>query len=136
MTKTLYDALARVFHEPHRLAIMSMLCGGSQGQSFNDLKRKCELTDGNLSRHLKTLEEAGAIRVAKQFVGVRPNTTVQVTELGRESFIHYLQALEEVLKTAVESVAPAHGSAPASILSWAGSTRPDAAAGTITEITA
>ena len=99
-----YDALERLFHEPHRLAIMSTLCRSSQGKSFKQLKKECSLTDGNLSRHLKTMEEAGVTRVQKSFVGSKPHTSIYATDLGREHFIDYLQALEEVLKQAVDAV--------------------------------
>jgi DNA-binding HxlR family transcriptional regulator len=99
-----YDGLQRIFHEPHRLAIMSALCAVSGGMSFTELKRECGLTDGNLSRHLKTMEQADVINVEKKFVASKPRTTVYVSELGRESFVVYLQALEEVLHKATESI--------------------------------
>jgi len=104
MNNNPYDALERLFHEPHRLAIMSTLCRSSRGQSFKQLKQECSLTDGNLSRHLKTMEEAEAVRIQKSFVGSKPHTSVYATETGREHFVDYLQALEEVLKQAVDAV--------------------------------
>jgi len=100
-----YAALKTLFHEPNRLAMMSALSQAIDGLTFNDLKRECDLTDGNLSRHLKTLEEAGAIRIEKTFVDAKPRTTVFLSEAGRKSFIEYLQVLEEVLQKAAESVA-------------------------------
>ena len=81
-----YDALQRIFHEPHRLAIMSSLCALTQGESFTELKRDCGLTDGNLSRHLRAMEAAGVITITKTFVGRRPRTTIIVTDEGRETF--------------------------------------------------
>ena len=99
-----YMALERVFHEPNRLAIMSALGGAVDGLRFVDLKKQCTLTDGNLSRHLKTLEEANAIRVEKRYVGGRPQTTLFITGAGREGFMQYLRALEEVLMKASESL--------------------------------
>ncbi|RMF59314.1 MAG: ArsR family transcriptional regulator [Calditrichaeota bacterium] len=99
-----YISLKTIFHEPNRLAIMSALCSYSNGLSFKELKDECELTDGNLSRHLKALEEAGVIRIEKKFVGTKPRTNVYMTDKGRESFIAYLQALEEVLKKAAEAI--------------------------------
>ncbi len=101
-----YSALQRVFHEPNRLAIMSSLGGAVNGLTFRDLKDQCNLTDGNLSRHLKTLEEAEAIRVEKKFVGARPRTTVFLTDAGRDGFVEYLVALEEVFQRAAESMVP------------------------------
>jgi len=101
---TPYDALERVFHEPNRLAILSALARSENGVSFTDLKSECELTDGNLSRHIKTLEESKVIRVTKKFVGVRPRTTAFLTANGRRQFVAYLQALEQVLHEAAKSV--------------------------------
>ncbi len=99
-----FGALKRVFHEPNRLAILSALSNSANGLRFKELKALCELTDGNLNRHLKTLEDAGIIFIEKKFVGAKPRTTVMLTDAGREQFIEYLQALEEVLKTAAEAI--------------------------------
>jgi len=99
-----YEAIKTIFHEPSRLAIVSALCNAADGLSFNELKEECDLTDGNLSRHLKALEEQRAVRIKKTFVRSKPLTTVFLTDRGREHFLGYLQALEEVLKKAAESV--------------------------------
>jgi len=98
-----YAGLKRIFHEPNRLAIISALCNVVDGLTFNELKEECHLTDGNLSRHLKALEDARVIRIKKSFVKAKPQTTLFLTERGRESFLQYLQSLEEVLKMAAES---------------------------------
>ena len=47
-----FDALERVFHEPSRMAILSALCTVRGGMPFTELRDRCGLTDGNLSRHL------------------------------------------------------------------------------------
>jgi len=99
-----YAALNKIFHEPNRLAIVSALCNSEDGMTFHDLKEECGLTDGNLSRHLKSLQDARAIRIKKTFVKTRPQTTIFLTDKGREHFVDYLQALEEVLLKAAESV--------------------------------
>jgi DNA-binding MarR family transcriptional regulator len=99
-----YNAIKVIFHEPSRLAILSALCQSEEGRSFNELKDECGLTDGNLSRHLKALEESRVIRIRKSFFKSKPLTTVHLTERGRERFIEYLQALEEVLARAAESL--------------------------------
>lgn len=101
-----YDALEKIFHEPNRLAIMSSLCATSEGLTFNQLKDECKLTDGNLSRHLKALEESKVIKIKKSFVGSKPQTRVNLTDHGRNSFLEYLKALEEVLKKAATAIAP------------------------------
>lgn len=99
-----FGGLKRVFHEPNRLAILSALSNSANGLRFKELKEACELTDGNLNRHLKTLEDAGVVVIEKSFVGVKPRTVVSLTDSGREQFIEYLKALEEVLKTAAEAI--------------------------------
>ncbi|MBP7275654.1 MAG: transcriptional regulator, partial [Kiritimatiellae bacterium] len=65
-----------------------------------ELKDACGLTDGNLNRHLKALDEANAIRIRKAFVGVKPRTTVYLSKQGLARFGEYLDALEEVLRAA------------------------------------
>lgn len=99
-----FGALNKIFHEPSRLALLSALCGATHGMTFSELKRDCRLTDGNLSRHLKTLEEARVVTVRKSFQGATPRTVVRISDFGRESFIRYLEALEQVLVTASEAV--------------------------------
>jgi DNA-binding transcriptional ArsR family regulator len=99
-----YSALNKLFHEPNRLAIVSALCNESNGITFNQLKEECNLTDGNLSRHLRSLQRARIIRIKKSFVQSKPQTTIYFTERGRDSFIRYLEALEEVLLKAAESL--------------------------------
>lgn len=92
-----YPHLERIFHEPGRLTIMSQLLGAPGGLTFTELKKVCDLTDGNLSRHLKALEKAEAIVVKKSFVKNRPQTLVALSDQGRGDFMAYLQALEAVL---------------------------------------
>jgi DNA-binding HxlR family transcriptional regulator len=99
-----YSALNKLFHEPNRLAIVSALCTATHGITFNELKEECNLTDGNLSRHLRSLQRARIIRIKKSFVQSKPQTTIYFTERGRDSFIRYLEALEEVLLKAAESL--------------------------------
>lgn len=98
------DSLERVFHEPNRMAILSVLCAAREGLSFTDLRDRCGLTDGNLSRHLKTLEEEGIVRCTKAFVNGKPRTTVTLTASGARRFQAYLDALTEVLKQAKSAI--------------------------------
>ena len=60
-----YEGLDRVLHERARLGIMASLAAHAGGLLFNDLKELCALTDGNLSRHLAVLSEAGLIEIWK-----------------------------------------------------------------------
>lgn len=97
----LQDILEKIFHEPNRLAIMSSLCTAEGSQlTFTDIKVRCNLTDGNLNRHLKVLEEAGAVIIRKAFVDNKPRTTVKLSKEGLERFSEYLEALSGVLKKA------------------------------------
>lgn len=88
--------LDELFHQPVRLEIMAELCSSAEGRTFTDLREKYALTDGNLSRHLQSLAQAGAVKIKKIFVKSKPQTTVNVTSRGRESFLNYLSLLEEV----------------------------------------
>ncbi len=95
-----FHGLDRVFHEKARLGIVSSLIGHADGLTFTDLKALCDLTDGNLSRHLQVLEEAGYVDIAKGFDGKRPCTTCSLSAEGRARFADYLEVLEQVLRQA------------------------------------
>jgi len=99
-----YDALEKIFHEPNRLAIMSHLCAADGETSFSELRDACNLTDGNLNRHLKALEEAGAIKIKKAFVDDKPRTSIVISKTGLDKFSEYLSALSEVLVKATKSL--------------------------------
>lgn len=105
--------LERLFHEPNRMAILSALCAAGDPLSFTELKSLSGLTDGNLSRHLKALEEASVIRISKTFVGVKPRTTVVLTDKGLKRFEEYLSALSDVLKKAKQAIATDRRRSPA-----------------------
>ena len=106
-------ALERIFHEPNRMAILSALCAANTPLSFTELKSMSGLTDGNLSRHLKALEDASVIRISKTFVGVKPRTTVALTDKGLKRFEEYLSALSDVLKKAKQAIATDRQRSPA-----------------------
>lgn len=97
---SVFSELKRLFHEPSRLSIMSILITEPSGMVFSEIKAACNLTDGNLNRHLKTLENAGAVLVSKKFVDRKPQTTVVLSREGYDQFNTYLTALEKVLKQA------------------------------------
>jgi DNA-binding MarR family transcriptional regulator len=105
-----YEGLDRVLHEKARLGIMTSLMTRPEGLVFGELKQLCSLTDGNLSRHLDVLSEAGFVKVWKGYEGRRPQTLLRITPKGRERFLQYLSELEHVIKDAMqkdEAEAPA-----------------------------
>ena len=63
-----YEGLDRVIHEKARLSVLTSLVAHPKGVVFGDLKQMCGLTDGNLSRHLQVLQEAGLVAIEKFFV--------------------------------------------------------------------
>ena len=91
------EKLDRVIHERGRLAIMSLLAT-TETLVFRELKEKLGMTDGNLSVHMRTLEEAGYVAVAKSFVNRKPRTEYSLTEAGRAAFEGYIEALEEIVQ--------------------------------------
>jgi DNA-binding MarR family transcriptional regulator len=107
-----YDGLDRVIHEKARLSVLTSLVAHPKGLVFGDLKQMCSLTDGNLSRHLAVLEEAGLIDIAKGYDHNRPQTVVRITQQGRRRYLDYLAVLEQVVRDAA-SAAKA-GAAPLS----------------------
>lgn len=100
-----FDGLDRAIHEKARLGIMTSLTGHPKGLVFSDLKRLCDLTDGNLFRHLQVLQEAELVTVTKGFER-RPLTTCKLTPRGRKRFVEYLDVLEALVREAKEDVAP------------------------------
>lgn len=112
-----YDGLERVFHEKARLGIMTSLVTHPKGLVFADLKELCALTDGNLSRHLQVLNEAGFVEVWKGFQKNRPQTLCRVTEDGRRRFLEYINVLENVVADALAAAKDAPAPAPAKSLS-------------------
>ena len=95
-----YDGLDRTIHEKARLGILASLAAHPHGLIFGDLKDLCSLTDGNLSRHLQTLEEAKLVEVWKRFEHKRPQTLCRLTDLGRERLLAYIAELEQVVADA------------------------------------
>lgn len=89
--------LNAVIHERARLGIMSVLAA-RPALTFTELKSLLDLTDGNLSVHLRILEKAGYLEIEKKFVDRRPQTTVRVSRKGRIAFEHYVSVLEEIVR--------------------------------------
>lgn len=98
-----YEGLDRVLHEKARLGILTSLAAKADGLLFTDLKGLCNLTDGNLSRHLTVLQEAGVVEIHKGYKGKRPQTLCRLTDGGRKRYLEYIAVLESVLADAVEA---------------------------------
>jgi DNA-binding transcriptional ArsR family regulator len=95
-----YEGLDRVIHEKARLSILTSLVAHPKGLTFGDLKQLCDVTDGNLSRHLQVLEEAGFVSIVKSFERNRPQTACKITTEGRKRYLKYLDVLERVVRDA------------------------------------
>lgn len=96
--KDLISGINKVFESRIRLGIMSVLII-NDAYDFNSLKETLDVTDGNLASHLKALEEKGMIRVNKQFIGRKPNTSYSATETGISDFKQHLRALENLINS-------------------------------------
>ena len=107
-----YEGLDRVLHEKARLGIMTSLVTRTEGVLFNELKRLCALTDGNLSRHLDVLQEAGLVEAWRGSEGGRPQTLYRLTPEGRARFVSYLEELEQVVRDALPKAARRADRAP------------------------
>jgi DNA-binding MarR family transcriptional regulator len=95
-----YEGLDRVIHERARLSVLTSLITNPKGLAFNDLKQLCSLTDGNLSRHLRVLEQEKMVEIAKGHERNRPQTVCKITLAGRRRYIEYLSTLEQVIQDA------------------------------------
>ncbi len=89
-------ALDRCVHEPARLAVMTALSRIATAD-FLFLQSLTGLTRGNLSRHLRKLEEAELIEITKQRRGRKRRTRVRLSRKGRLSIRQYWAALKAVV---------------------------------------
>lgn len=103
-------------HQPARLGILTAACE-TKRIDFVSLRELLDLTDGNLSRHLSTLENAGYVKTTKTFVDRKPRTWISATPAGRKALADELAALREIVGAADADSAgrdprPATGLAP------------------------
>jgi len=94
--------LDRVIHEKGRLAIMSLLAATPE-LAFTELRDTLEMTDGNVTAHIRTLQEAGYVSVTKSFQNNRSLTTCALTAKGRKSFTDYIGLLEQIVQQTKQS---------------------------------
>jgi DNA-binding MarR family transcriptional regulator len=90
-------ALDDTVHQRVRLGILTVL-SEAQECTFGALRDQLDLTDGNLNRHLKVLEEAELVQVTKGYEGRRPCTWLRLTRAGREALRREIAALEDLVR--------------------------------------
>lgn len=94
--------LDKLIHEPARLSVMACLALVEE-VDFVFLQSQTGMTGGNLSTHIKKLEQAGYLTIQKAFVGARPRTTLQITDAGRDAFERYTQSMNTILKVLIDA---------------------------------
>ena len=97
MNPELFLQLDRVIHEKGRLAIMSSLAA-TPLLSFTEIRDSLNMTDGNITAHMRTLQEAGYVAITKTFQAGRQLTTFSLTEVGRAAFASYINLLEQIVQ--------------------------------------
>ena len=92
--------LDETIHQSTRLRIMTMLVYQSEPDrlAYGFIQKTLDLTGGNLTIHLRKLEEAGFVATTKEFLGAKPRTWVQATPEGRRAFSDYLSNLERAVR--------------------------------------
>ena len=88
----------KVIHEPTRLMLMSYLYVVASAD-FVFLMHETGLTRGNLSSHMSKLENAGYVKVEKEFVDKKPRTLFALTDAGRAAFRHYREYMKQALNS-------------------------------------
>lgn len=91
-----YRTIDEVIHGRVRLALVAYLSGAGSA-SFAELGARAQVNDGNLSVHLRTLEEAGYVMLDKSFVGRKPQTVVTLTESGRAAWLAYIARMQKLI---------------------------------------
>jgi len=86
-----------VVHGRVRLGVMAYLAGRG-GAEFTELKARLGVTDGNLSVHLRKLEDAGYVAIDKRFEARKPVTRARLTDAGRDAFLRYLDAMGRLVR--------------------------------------
>lgn len=89
--------LDRVIHEKGRLGITSLMAA-TPDLSFTEIRDALRMTDGNLTAHIRTLQEAGYVSINKAFQAGRPLTTYCLTAAGKKAFSHYIDLLEQIVR--------------------------------------
>ena len=91
-----YKKIDTIFHSRIRLAVTSLLYH-DESADFTTIKERIGATDGNLTTHLRKMEESGYLSVEKSFVNRKPQTVYRLTEAGVDAFTSYIVQLEALL---------------------------------------
>jgi len=94
--KDILKNINKVFDNRIRLGIMAALMV-NDFLDFNTLKEILGVTDGNLASHIKSLEKFEYLKIEKQFIGKKPNTKYNITQLGELEFKKHINALEKLI---------------------------------------
>ncbi len=105
---SVHSSLDRLLHAPARLSIATALYAHRRGMTFSQLKHACELSDGNLSRHISRMEAESVVRSNKVFVDRIPQTTISLTVRGRDRFEQYIECLRRIVEAQDASVSARH----------------------------
>ncbi len=91
--------LDETIHQPTRLRIMTMLVaqGADDRVAYGYVQKELALTGGNLTIHLRKLEEASYVAITKEFIDAKPRTWIQTTETGRNAYARYVRNLRQTL---------------------------------------
>ena len=89
-------SLDKVMHEPARLSVVACLSVVDEAD-FVFLQSQTGMTGGNLSSHVKKLEQAGYISMRKEFQDSKPRTSFSLTGDGRQAFTLYLESMRSLL---------------------------------------
>ena len=92
-----YHDIDDVIHSRIRTAIMAVLISVDEAE-FTFIRDKINATDGNLSVHLRKLEENKYVSVVKEFVDRKPVTRYKLTATGRKAYEDYIKKLESLIK--------------------------------------
>lgn len=94
-----HNAIDDVIHGRIRLGVVAYL-SAVDSALFSELRDKVGATDGNLSAHLRKLEDAGYVAVAKSFVNRKPQTRLSLTAAGRTAWKSWLSRIEALREAA------------------------------------
>ncbi len=98
MTDYDHTQIDEVIHSRLRLAIMAALMAVER-MEFTALRETVKATDGNLSTHLRKLEEVNYVQMDKRFVDRKPRTECALTDTGRAAFRAYVACLEALVRS-------------------------------------